>query len=161
MKRIIYLFSGLLLILSTYLLSSCEEYELSPTSKNLTGSWSLTETTQITTCKSDPSLDTTLIFNNALNTVVYTLKKDGSCFITLDKDTTVMGIWTVNDNTLNLHGIYTKTGAAWFWLNEGLIQKLTSKQLILNQGREMQLRESANSDPKSVWMNQTTKFTKQ
>ena len=159
MKCIIYSLSGLLLILSSCLLSSCEELELSPTSQNLVGSWYLTETTQIITCKSDSSLDTTLIFNDTLNTV-YTLKKDGSWFITLDKDTTVMGIWTVNDNTLNLHGIYTKTGAAWFWLNEGLIQKLTSKQLILNQGREMQLRESANSDPKSVWMNQTTKFTK-
>ena len=82
MKRIIYSFSGLLLVLTTYLLSSCEEHELSPTSNNLAGSWSLTETTQIITCKSDSSLDTTLIFNDTLNTV-YTLKKDGSWFITL------------------------------------------------------------------------------
>ena len=77
MKRIIYSFSALLLILSSCLLSSCEEWSLSPTSNNLAGSWSLTETTQIITCKSDSSLDTTLIFNDTLNTV-YTLKKDGS-----------------------------------------------------------------------------------
>ena len=77
MKRIIYSFSALLLILSSCLLSSCEEHELSPTSQNLAGSWYLTETTQIITCKSDSSLDTTLIFNDTLNTV-YTLKKDGS-----------------------------------------------------------------------------------
>ena len=160
MKRIIYSFSALLLVLTTYLLSSCEEWSLSPTSKNLIGSWSLTETTQITTCKSDPSLDTTLIFNNALNTVVYTLRKDGSCFITLDKDTTVMGIWTVDDNTLNLDGTYTKTGATCFWLNEGFIQKLTSKQLILNQTKEIELRESADNIPKMLLINETTKFTK-
>ena len=159
MKRIIYSFSGLLLILSSCLLSSCEEYALSPTSNNLVGSWYLTETTQIITCKSDSSLDTTLIFNDTLNTV-YTLKKDGSWFITLDRDTTVMGIWTVNDNTLNLHGIYTKTGAAWFWLNEGLIQKLTSKQLILNNHQEIEIRESADDIPKMLLINETTKFTK-
>jgi len=81
MKRIIYSFSGLLLVLTTYLLSSCEEHELSPTSQNLF-SWSLTETTQIITCESNPSLDTTLILNDTINTV-YTLKKDGSWLIVL------------------------------------------------------------------------------
>ena len=158
MKRIIYSFSGLLLVLTTYLLSSCEEHELSPTSNNLAGSWSLTETTQIITCKSDSSLDTTLIFNDTLNTV-YTLKKDGSWLMSFNADTTIVGTWTVYDNNLNVDAKYVNLDL--LWLRNYTIQKLTSKQLILNQGREMQLRESANSDPKSVWMNQTTKFTKQ
>ncbi len=157
MKRIIYSFSGLLLVLTTYLLSSCEEHELSPTSQNLAGSWYLTETTQIITCKSDSSLDTTLIFNDTLNTV-YTLKKDGSWLISFNADTTIVGTWTVYDNNLNVDAKYVNLDL--LWLRNYTIQKLTSKQLILNNHQEIEIRESADDIPKMLLINETTKFTK-
>ena len=157
MKRIIYSFSALLLILSIYLLSSCEEHELSPTSQNLAGSWYLTETTQIITCKSDSSLDTTLIFNDTLNTV-YTLKKDGSWLISFNADTTIVGTWTVYDNNLNVDAKYVNLDL--LWLRNYTIQKLTSKQLILNNHQEIEIRESADDIPKMLLINETTKFTK-
>lgn len=157
MKRIIYSFSGLLLVLSSCLLSSCEEYALSPTSKNLAGSWSLTETTQIITCESNPSLDTTLIFNDTLNTV-YTLKKDGSWLISFNADTTIVGTWTVYDNNLNVDAKYVNLDL--LWLRNYTIQKLTSKQLILNNHQEIEIRESADDIPKMLLINETTKFTK-
>ena len=157
MKRLIYSFSGLLLVLTTYLLSSCEEHELSPTSQNLAGSWYLTETTQIITCKSDSSLDTTLIFNDTLNTV-YTLKKDGSWLISFNADTTIVGTWTVYDNNLNVDAKYVNLDL--LWLRNYTIQKLTSKQLILNNHQEIEIRESADDIPKMLLINETTKFTK-
>ena len=157
MKRIIYSFSGLLLVLTTYLLSSCEEHELSPTSQNLAGSWSLTETTQIITCKSNPSLDTTLILNDTINTV-YTLKKDGSWLMSFNADTTIVGTWTVYDNNLNVDAKYVNLDL--LWLRNYTIQKLTSKQLILNNHQEIEIRESADDIPKMLLINETTKFTK-
>ena len=157
MKRIIYSFSGLLLVLTTYLLSSCEEHELSPTSNNLAGSWSLTETTQIITCESNPSLDTTLILNDTINTV-YTLKKDGSWLISFNADTTIVGTWTVYDNNLNVDAKYVNLDL--LWLRNYTIQKLTSKQLILNNHQEIEIRESADDIPKMLLINETTKFTK-
>ena len=157
MKRIIYSFSGLLLVLTTYLLSSCEEHELSPTSQNLAGSWSLTETTQIITCKSNPSLDTTLILNDTTNTV-YTLKKDGSWLMSFNADTTIVGTWTVYDNNLNVDAKYVNLDL--LWLRNYTIQKLTSKQLILNNHQEIEIRESADDIPKMLLINETTKFTK-
>ena len=157
MKRIIYSFSALLLVLTTYLLSSCEEYELSPTSNNLAGSWSLTETTQIITCESNPSLDTTLILNDTINTV-YTLKKDGSWLMSFNADTTIVGTWTVYDNNLNVDAKYVNLDL--LWLRNYTIQKLTSKQLILNNHQEIEIRESADDIPKMLLINETTKFTK-
>ena len=157
MKRIIYSFSGLLLVLTTYLLSSCEEHELSPTSQNLAGSWSLIETTQIITCESNPSLDTTLILNDTINTV-YTLKKDGSWLISFNADTTIVGTWTVYDNNLNVDAKYVNLDL--LWLRNYTIQKLTSKQLILNNHQEIEIRESADDIPKMLLINETTKFTK-
>ena len=157
MKRIIYSFSGLLLVLTTYLLSSCEEHELSPTSQNLAGSWSLIETTQIITCESNPSLDTTLILNDTINTV-YTLKKDGSWLMSFNADTTIVGTWTVYDNNLNVDAKYVNLDL--LWLRNYTIQKLTSKQLILNNHQEIELRESADDIPKMLLINETTKFTK-
>ena len=157
MKRIIYSFSGLLLVLTTYLLSSCEEHELSPTSNNLAGYWSLTETTQIITCESNPSLDTTLILNDTINTV-YTLKKDGSWLISFNADTTIVGTWTVYDNNLNVDAKYVNLDL--LWLRNYTIQKLTSKQLILNNHQEIEIRESADDIPKMLLINETTKFTK-
>ena len=157
MKRLIYSFSGLLLVLTTYLLSSCEEYELSPTSNNLAGSWSLTETTQIITCESNPSLDTTLILNDTINTV-YTLKKDGSWLMSFNADTTIVGTWTVYDNNLNVDAKYVNLDL--LWLRNYTIQKLTSKQLILNNHQEIEIRESADDIPKMLLINETTKFTK-
>ena len=157
MKRIIYSFSALLLVLTTYLLSSCEEYELSPTSNNLAGSWSLTETTQIITCESNPSLDTTLILNDTINTV-YTLKKDGSWLMSFNADTTIVGTWTVYDNNLNVDAKYVNLDLSW--LRNYTIQKLTSKQLILNNHQEIEIRESADDIPKMLLINETTKFTK-
>ena len=157
MKRIIYSFSALLLVLTTYLLSSCEEYELSPTSNNLAGSWSLTETTQIITCESNPSLDTTLILNDTINTV-YTLKKDGSWLMSFNADTTIVGTWTVYDNNLNVDAKYVNLDL--LWLRNYTIQKLTSKQLILNNHQEIEIRESADDIPKILLINETTKFTK-
>lgn len=157
MKRIIYSFSGLLLVLTTYLLSSCEEHELSPTSQNLAGSWSLIETTQIITCESNPSLDTTLILNDTINTV-YTLKKDGSWLMSFNADTTIVGTWTVYDNNLNVDAKYVNLDL--LWLRNYTIQKLTSKQLILNNHQEIEIRESADDIPKMLLINETTKFTK-
>ncbi len=157
MKRLIYSFSGLLLVLTTYLLSSCEEHELSPTSNNLAGSWSLTETTQIITCESNPSLDTTLILNDTINTV-YTLKKDGSWLMSFNADTTIVGTWTVYDNNLNVDAKYVNLDLSW--LRNYTIQKLTSKQLILNNHQEIEIRESADDIPKMLLINETTKFTK-
>ena len=157
MKRIIYSFSALLLVLTTYLLSSCEEHELSPTSNNLAGYWSLTETTQIITCESNPSLDTTLILNDTINTV-YTLKKDGSWLISFNADTTIVGTWTVYDNNLNVDAKYVNLDL--LWLRNYTIQKLTSKQLILNNHQEIEIRESADDIPKMLLINETTKFTK-
>ena len=157
MKRIIYSFSGLLLVLTTYLLSSCEEHELSPTSQNLAGSWSLIETTQIITCESNLSLDTTLILNDTINTV-YTLKKDGSWLMSYNADTTIVGTWTVYDNNLNVDAKYVNLDL--LWLRNYTIQKLTSKQLILNNHQEIEIRESADDIPKMLLINETTKFTK-
>ena len=157
MKRIIYSFSGLLLVLSSCLLSSCEEWALSPTSKNLAGSWYLTETTQIITCASNPSLDTTLILNDTINTV-YTLKKDGSWLMSFNADTTIVGTWTVYDNNLNVDAKYVNLDL--LWLRNYTIQKLTSKQLILNNHQEIEIRESADDIPKMLLINETTKFTK-
>ena len=157
MKRIIYSFSGLLLVLTTYLLSSCEEHELSPTSQNLAGSWSLIETTQIITCESNPSVDTTLILNDTINTV-YTLKKDGSWLMSFNADTTIVGTWTVYDNNLNVDAKYVNLDL--LWLRNYTIQKLTSKQLILNNHQEIEIRESADDIPKMLLINETTKFTK-
>ena len=157
MKRIIYSFSALLLVLSSCLLSSCEEHELSPTSNNLAGSWSLTETTQIITCESNPSIDTTLILNDTINTV-YTLKKDGSWLISFNADTTIVGTWTVYDNNLNVDAKYVNLDL--LWLRNYTIQKLTSKQLILNNHQEIEIRESADDIPKMLLINETTKFTK-
>lgn len=153
MKHITYLFICLL-----FVLSSCDECELLRTSTNLAGAWDLTETTQILTCESDHSFDTTFIFNDTLSTVC-TLKQDGSCFVNFGADTAIVGTWAVNSRKLNVDAKYVHFDL--LWSREYTIQKLTSKQLILNNRRDILMRESAHAIPITLLMNETTKFIKQ
>jgi hypothetical protein len=78
--------------------------------------------------------------------------------MSFNADTTIVGTWTVYDNNLNVDAKYVNLDL--LWLRNYTIQKLTSKQLILNNHQEIEIRESADDIPKMLLINETTKFTK-